>query len=70
MKAMFERELRNFYGWLPSQSHLQLMNVSYNDLLSTPAAVVNRISEFLGGDLNVQSMTAMINPELYRQRAA
>ena len=58
MKAMFERELRNFYGWLPSQSHLQLMNVSYNDLLSTPAAVVNRISEFLGGDLNVQSMTA------------
>jgi hypothetical protein len=46
------------------------MNVSYNDLLSTPAAVVNRISEFLGGNLNVQSMTAMINPELYRQRAA
>lgn len=70
MKAMFERELRNFYGWLPSQEHIELMNISYNDLLSTPAAVVNRISEFLGGDLNVQAMTAMINPELYRQRAA
>jgi hypothetical protein len=70
MKAMFERELRNFYGWLPTQPHLELMNVSYNDLLSTPAAVIGRISQFLGGDLNVNSMTSMINPDLYRQRAA
>ncbi|MFM7868379.1 MAG: thioredoxin domain-containing protein [Planctomycetaceae bacterium] len=70
MKAMFERELRNFYGWLPTQPHLALMNISYNDLLSTPAAVIGRISQFLGGDLNVNSMTSMINPDLYRQRAA
>ncbi len=36
MKALFERQLRQFYAWLPSQSHLKLINVSYNELLSRP----------------------------------
>lgn len=70
MKALFERELRKFYEWIPAQQHLQLMNVSYNELLSEPAMVIGRISRHLGGGLNVDAMLRMIDPALYRQRVA
>lgn len=70
MKALFERELRKFYEWVPQQQHLHLMNVSYNELLSEPAIVIHRISRHLGGKLNTEAMLQMIDPSLYRQRAA
>ena len=70
MRALFERELRKFYEWVPEQQHLQLMNFSYNELLSEPTLVINRIARHLGCKLNTEAMLQMIDPSLYRQRAA
>ncbi len=70
MKALFERQLRQFYAWLPSQSHLRLINVSYNELLARPDNVIAQINRHLNGILKPNEMLAIIDPDLYRHRAA
>lgn len=70
MKALFERELRQFYSWLPSQHHLNLVNISYNDLLAQPEATIAQIDHHFDETLDVDAMAGMIDPGLYRHRAA
>lgn len=70
MRMLFERELRQFYAWLPGQTHLKLINVSYNDLLSSPAGTIHQINRHLGERLNTDAMIQMVDPSLYRHRAA
>ncbi len=70
MKALFERQLRQFYTWLPSQTHLKLINVSYNQIISSPQTIIAQIDRHFDQTLDVESMTDMIDPVLYRHRAA
>jgi len=70
MKALFERELRQFYVWLPSQSHLNLINISYNELLSRPQPTIALINTHFDETLDVHAMNAMVDQSLYRHRAA
>ncbi len=70
MKEMFRRELLSFYSWLPQQDHLQAVNVSYNELLADPQRIVRQINRHLGGELDCDAMVEVIDPALYRQRAA
>ena len=70
MRTLFDRELRKFYSWLPDQAHLKLINVSYNDLLSSPADTIHQINRHLDQTLNTAAMIQMVDPALYRHRAA
>ena len=70
MKALFDRELRQFYAWLPSQIHLKLVNISYNELLSRPDSTIAQINRHLDHSLDTEGMIRMIDPGLYRHRAA
>ena len=70
MKTLFERQLRQFYAWLPSQTHLKLINVSYNELLSRPESVIPQINRHFDESLAPSAMLATIDPSLYRHRAA
>lgn len=70
LKSMFERELQQFYAWLPSQPHLKTINVSYNDLLTNPVTVLSHINRHLDYSLDVDAMASVIDPALYRHRAA
>ncbi len=70
MRTMFDRELRQFYAWLPSQPHLKLINVSYNELLLNPAPAIHQVNRHLEQRLDADSMIRMVDPALYRHRAA
>ena len=70
MKMMFERKLNQFYAWLPSQTHLKLINVSYNELLANPQATIGQINHHFEDTLKAEAMQAMIDQNLYRHRAA
>lgn len=70
MKALFERELRQFYSWIPSQTHLKLVNISYNDLLSNPENTIDQINRHFGETLDTEAMVRLVDPGLYRNRAA
>jgi len=47
-----------------------VLYVSYNALLEDPEPYIRRINAFLGGNLNEQAMREVVDPSLYRNRAA
>ena len=43
--------------------------INYRDVLDDPLAQAHKINAFLGGELDPQKMAAVVDPELYRNRA-
>jgi Sulfotransferase domain len=68
MKSSFAIHLDRLFKWLATQHHIQLLEISYNDLLANPQSQVSRITEFLGGTPPPTAMLEAIDPSLYRNR--
>jgi len=68
MARLFQRHLQKVQTWMAQQPHLEYLEVSYNQLLASPDAVVGRVNRFLGGNLDVEAMKGVVDPSLYRQR--
>lgn len=66
--GLFETELAKCDEWMRQQPNLQVLYVSYNETLESPEKTVERLNEFLGGDLDVAAMRRAVEPQLYRQR--
>jgi hypothetical protein len=67
--GLFQQQLAQFEGWVARQPNFRILYVSYNDVLKTPDDAVRQVNEFLGSQLNVKAMRAIVEPSLYRQRA-
>jgi hypothetical protein len=59
MAAMFERHLAQVENWLSSQPNIRTIYVSYNETLADPGEQIARISDFLGGGLNLEAMATI-----------
>ena len=68
MRRSFTTHLTKLNAWLAQQGHIDLLRVSYKDLLAEPLAQAGRINEFLGGQMDVQKMAQAVDPALYRNR--
>jgi hypothetical protein len=68
MRSAFTVHLERLFKWLPLQSHIQLIQVSYNDLMSNAEQEVARIRTFLDADCDATRMLNAIDPDLYRNR--
>ena len=68
MAAMFRKQLADFERWAGEQDHLSILEINYRDVVDEPMPQMERINEFLGGDLDLQAMAAVVTPSLYRQR--
>ena len=66
--AMFAGYLDRVEDWIARQPNMDVLYVSFNDLLDDPAEHVERIAQFLGRSLNVENMASVIDSSLYRQR--
>ncbi|MCC9608030.1 sulfotransferase [Blastopirellula sp. JC732] len=69
IRTAYDVHLKRLFDWLPQQKHLHLLELSYNELLADPAAQVDKLNAFLGGELNTAAMLAAIDPGLYRNRS-
>lgn len=49
--------------------HFQLIEIDYNEIIASPRPQAEKISMFLDG-LDVEAMAAVVDPSLYRNRAA
>lgn len=67
--GLFRQQLDEFDRWVRAQRQLRILYVSYNDIMQNARPIVCEINAFLGGKLDVDAMTAVVEPELYRQRA-
>jgi hypothetical protein len=68
VKRSFTLHLQRLHDWLARQPHMQVLRVSYNDLVAQPRDQAERVSVFLGGKADVEAMTASVDPALYRNR--
>lgn len=70
IRMAFDVHLKRLMEWLPDQKHLNLLELSYNELLTNPRDEIARLNLFLGGHLDTETMVASIDPQLYRNRSA
>jgi hypothetical protein len=68
MTSIYEKHLREVDSWVDRQVNVQRIDIYHHDLIYNPVPQIIRINEFLGGNLDVESMKKAIDPNLYRQR--
>jgi hypothetical protein len=69
MTELFENDLWRAGYLLQHGPQFRTLALHYTRVLSEPLAEARRINEFLGGGLDVERMAAVVDPELYRNRA-
>ncbi|HXF63978.1 MAG TPA: sulfotransferase [Caldilineaceae bacterium] len=70
MAALFAKHLDKVQSWLRSQPNFVVLDVDYNQMLADPLPHIQAINRFLGGTLDEARMASVVNPDLYRNRAA
>lgn len=68
MKKIYQEHLKQVNAWIAKQPNIEVLYVNYNTMLGSPHESLQKISEFLGGDMNVNVMAAVVDKELYRER--
>ncbi len=68
MYSLFRVLRTRIKGWLSTQGNVNVLYLSYNDIMATPEIIVNIISGFVGRSLDEEEMMRVIDPKLYRNR--
>ncbi|HUF39832.1 MAG TPA: sulfotransferase [Anaerolineales bacterium] len=68
MAGIFEAHLKKVMDWLAAQPNFSVLYINYNDLVADPEDQIDRLQNYFGGRLDRAGMTAVVDPELYRQR--
>lgn len=66
---LFRKHLVNVQLLVRSKRNFQLLEVAHRDALADPRRTAVAINGFLGGHLDVERMAAVVDRELYRNRA-
>lgn len=70
MGQLFEKEIIRFQAWVADAPHINCLEVPYNDVASGNVTPLQEINRHLGGRLSIEAMSAVVDPSLYRNRAA
>lgn len=68
MQTHFERHLRAVESWIAERSNFSRLMLDYTEIVSEPRVSAQRLAKFLGCDLDLERMAAVVDPSLYRQR--
>ena len=68
ISALFEKHLNSVMDWMAAQPNVSVIYIHYSDMLANPVPQVAQINEFLGGNLNTDAMSEVVDPKLYRNR--
>jgi hypothetical protein len=66
---IFAAQLDETERWLRSRAAFSCLAMDYNELVANPRPHVDRVVEFLGGDLDAAAMVSVVDPSLYRNRS-
>ena len=68
MAELFRGHLKRVESWLDGQPHIDVLYVTYNQVLEAPLEHAQKINRFLGDTLDVEGMASVVDQSLYRQR--
>ena len=69
MADLYRRHLHQVEAWLAKQPNIDVLYITYHQVVSNPREHAEQINAFLGGSLDVDAMAASVDQMLYRQRA-
>jgi len=67
-KEAYIRHLVDVRFMVRKRANFEMLEVHYTQALETPQSFVNDVNEFLGGNLDIDAMMQVVDPELYRNR--
>lgn len=70
MARLFAKHVQRVKLWLAAQPNFSVLYVDYNRMLADPWPYVQQINRFLDGWLDEARMVEVVDPKLYRNRAA
>ena len=70
LQKFYETHLRKVKYFLAHEPKFSALDVTYADVLAEPETMARRVSVFLGANLDVASMTGVVDNQLYRNRTA
>lgn len=68
MAELFRKHLSQVEAWMDEQPNVEVLYVSYNEVLEHPQEQAQRINQFLGSTLDVERMASVVDKSLHRQR--
>jgi hypothetical protein len=68
MAVLYTKHLRQVYGWLEAQPHMDVLYVDHRKAIENPRAAAEQVNTFLGGELEVERMVEVVDKSLHRQR--
>jgi len=68
MADLFRKHVERVEEWIATQPNIKVLDVDHSDVLDDAAVQAQRVSEFLGHELDVSAMVAVVDRRLYRQR--
>lgn len=68
MKKIYQEHLKQVNTWISKQPNIEVLYVNYNTMLGSPLESLQKVNEFLGGDMDVNVMAGVVDKELYRER--
>lgn len=68
MKKIYQEHLKQVNLWISRQPNIEVLYVNYNTMLGNPIETLQKVNEFLGGEMDVDGMAGVVNKDLYRER--
>ncbi|MHC4470604.1 MAG: hypothetical protein ACYTDY_03145 [Planctomycetota bacterium] len=68
MRDIMLKHVSQVLGWMDERG-MKHVEVSYNEMFTSPDEHILSVNELLGGGLDTEAMARTIDPELYRNRA-
>src|SRR5574342_864157 len=68
MAKIYQEHLKQVRAWLFKQPNMEVLYVNYNMMIADPAESLYKVNALLGGDMDVSTMAAVVDKELYRER--
>lgn len=69
MREHFQDDLWRARYQLTHRACFEVLEVHYSEILARPLEGAQKVNGFLGGHLDVNAMAAVVDPDLYRNRA-
>jgi hypothetical protein len=68
MAQMYAMHLKKIEAWMAERDNIDVLYVQYNEVIEKVQTWSVKINKFLGGILDTDSMNAVVDKSLYRQR--
>ncbi len=69
MAKEFEKHLQKIEAWLENQPNMDVLYVTYHEIIANPTENLRKVNEFLGNILDETKMINAIDRNLYRNKA-